>query len=88
MSGLKDLTSVLVIRTATASFLEKFCIRDSKDISELTHKHMMLAHFYYVDKVEDQGWYVLDDPDMFHRDLTDDEYWIYGTLYENCEAFE
>lgn len=88
MSGkVVDFQSMLTIRAAMQDFLEKFCVRDRREITDKVHKNMMLAHFYFVDYAN-QGWYVLDDPSQFHKELTQEEYWIYGTLWEKAVAYE
>lgn len=68
-------------------FLDKFCTRDRIDITRAVHTKMMLSCFYYVDD-EEQGWYVFDEPETFHRKLSGDEYWIYGEMYQNATAYE
>lgn len=81
-----DTTEKQDIKDLIRKFLKEFCRPDRRDISEEEHETMMDVYFYYVDD-EEQGWYVLDDPELFHRDLTQAEYWIYGELWEKAVAY-
>lgn len=79
--------SSIFIRGEIQHFLEKFCTKDKKSISTPTHKKMMLSCFYYVD-YQSQGWYVLDEPEGFHKKLDGDEHWIYGGMYQDATSYE
>jgi len=76
----------LTFRIEIKKFLNKFCIKDSKDISNTTHKLLMENHFYYVDH-RDQGWYVLTDANNFFEDLEESEWEVYGELWQDATAY-
>lgn len=84
---MSEVAKRIAYKTAVRNFLDAFCIPDRRGITETVHKQMMLAHFYYVDDNE-QGYYILDDPDQFHRELTDSEYYVYGTMWGEAVAQE
>lgn len=68
-------------------FLQSFCIKDEKSITNQMHKSLISQRFYFVDRYE-QGWYVLDDTNLFHRDLTQEEAYIHLGLWERAVAWE
>jgi len=84
---MSEIAKKIAFQTEVQNFLNAFCVPDRKAITKKVHEKMMLTHFYYVDDFN-QGWYVLDDCSKFHREPSGDEYYVYGTLWQDAVAYE
>lgn len=87
MSEKSELAKRVAFQTEVQNFLTKFCIPDRRAITASAHKNMMLTHFYYVDDFN-QGWYVLDDSNKFHKEPNGDEWYVYGTLWADAVKYD
>jgi hypothetical protein len=70
-----------------AKFLGEFGVKDSRSLTTQQHQTLMLTHFYWVDKEDNQGYHISEDIEDEKRKLTTEELAIYELMYYDATMY-